>query len=89
MVASSNLVARSKIKYLKTPAFPSGSIRKSRFEFSLVVALDVSCNRDNSPTSLNSDRAWPNKSKAARLLGLTGTQLYFWLEKYGLVDSES
>jgi len=55
----------------------------------LVVALDVSCNRDNSPTSLNSDRAWPNKSKAARLLGLTGTQLYFWLEKYGLVDSES
>jgi DNA-binding NtrC family response regulator len=27
-----------------------------------------------------------NKSKAARLLGLTRAQLYFRLEKYGLVD---
>lgn len=30
-----------------------------------------------------------NKSKAAHLLGLTRSQLYFRLEKYGLVDSES
>jgi transcriptional regulator with PAS, ATPase and Fis domain len=27
-----------------------------------------------------------NKSKAARLLGLTRAQLYFRLEKYGLAD---
>jgi transcriptional regulator with GAF, ATPase, and Fis domain len=34
-------------------------------------------------------RARYNKSKAARLLGLTRAQLYFRLEKYGLVDTEA
>ena len=33
-------------------------------------------------------RARNNKSKAARLLGLTRAQLYFRLEKYGLADPE-
>jgi Bacterial regulatory protein, Fis family len=33
-------------------------------------------------------RARYNKSKAARLLGLTRAQLYFRLEKYGLADPE-
>jgi transcriptional regulator with PAS, ATPase and Fis domain len=55
--------------------FPSGGVNLEAIERSLVVkALS---------------QARHNKTRAAKLLGLTRAQLYSRIEKYGLAESES
>jgi len=57
------------------PSFPAGGVNLEAIERSLVVKALT--------------QARHNKTRAAKLLGLTRAQLYSRIEKYGLVESES
>ena len=56
-------------------AFPAGGVNLEAIERSLVVKALT--------------QARHNKTRAARLLGLTRAQLYSRIEKYGLAETES
>src|SRR4029078_9717701 len=57
------------------PSFPAGGVNLEAIERSLVVKALT--------------QARHNKTRAAKLLGLTRAQLYARIEKYGLAESES